>query len=260
MYSSACSPSATPLRAAAAADAAACSVQLALRTSSFLRAALLCFTQPVRGLDAAGGPPWVCRQCNQGERAPGEPRVGERVRVLQGDAIATLQRLAASPLPPKFDFLFIDGVPRDGLAYLRAAEARAAASIPCFLCAHCAIAAACVPAAAGAYLRGLRGGGGAKSDLRAERRPVRRVRSRCWRQARWWWQITFRRVADGCKVLTLAPIDGHGPRALGQMVTGVSRLLSRRAPSCPQAGRLLAGRSRLPPYVALNETTLSVVT
>lgn len=43
-------------------------------------------------------------QCNQGERSPGEPRIGERVKVLQGDAIETMRKLAQDTavrtLPP----------------------------------------------------------------------------------------------------------------------------------------------------------------
>jgi predicted O-methyltransferase YrrM len=59
-------------------------------------------------------------QCNQGERAPGEPRVGRRVRVEWGDAAAVAQRLAREGRV--FDFLLIDGVPSESLAHLRACE------------------------------------------------------------------------------------------------------------------------------------------
>jgi predicted O-methyltransferase YrrM len=59
-------------------------------------------------------------QCNQGERAPGQARIGRRVRVEWGDAAAVLQRLGAKGA--RFDFLFVDGVPSESLAHLRAAE------------------------------------------------------------------------------------------------------------------------------------------
>ena len=59
-------------------------------------------------------------QCNQGERAPGEPRIGRRVRVEWGDAAAVLPKLAAAGR--RFDFLFVDGTPSDTLAHVRAAE------------------------------------------------------------------------------------------------------------------------------------------
>ena len=61
-----------------------------------------------------------CRQCNQGERAPGEPRIGRRVRVEWGDAAAVLPKLRAAGR--RFDFLFVDGTPADTLAHVRAAE------------------------------------------------------------------------------------------------------------------------------------------
>ncbi len=64
-------------------------------------------------------------QCNQGERAPGEPRIGRRVRVEWGDAAAVLPRLAAdvaANTKKRYDFLFIDGVPSETLQLLQAAE------------------------------------------------------------------------------------------------------------------------------------------
>jgi predicted O-methyltransferase YrrM len=59
-------------------------------------------------------------QCNQGERAPGEPRVGRRVRVEWADAAAVTARLAADGR--RFDFLFIDGTPSETLAHLKTCE------------------------------------------------------------------------------------------------------------------------------------------
>ena len=62
-------------------------------------------------------------QCNQGDRSPGEPRVGQRVKVLQGDAAATMARLAASSpeVRESFQLLFLDAAPKDALAQLEAA-------------------------------------------------------------------------------------------------------------------------------------------
>jgi len=62
-----------------------------------------------------------CWQSNQGERAPGEPRVGERVRVRWGDARDLLRRHAAEG-GPQIDMLFLDGDPKEYLDYLKAAE------------------------------------------------------------------------------------------------------------------------------------------
>lgn len=59
-------------------------------------------------------------QCNQGERAAGEPRVGRRVRVEAGDAAATLARFAAEGR--RFDFVLLDGTPRDTLAHCLAVQ------------------------------------------------------------------------------------------------------------------------------------------
>jgi predicted O-methyltransferase YrrM len=60
-------------------------------------------------------------QCNQGERAPGEARIGRRVRVEWGEAAAVAARLAEAQAR-SFDFLFIDGTPSETLAHLRACE------------------------------------------------------------------------------------------------------------------------------------------
>lgn len=59
-------------------------------------------------------------QCNQGERAPGEPRIGRRVRVEWGDAAAVVPRLQQAGR--RFDFLFVDGTPSDTLALTRLCE------------------------------------------------------------------------------------------------------------------------------------------
>lgn len=55
-----------------------------------------------------------------GKRADGKPRVGERVTVEWGDALNVLPRLAQSGV--RADLLLLDGVPSEYLAYLKAAE------------------------------------------------------------------------------------------------------------------------------------------
>lgn len=55
-----------------------------------------------------------------GRRADGKPRVGERVTVEWGDALSVLPRLAQSGV--RADVLLLDGVPSEYLAYLKAAE------------------------------------------------------------------------------------------------------------------------------------------
>ena len=55
-----------------------------------------------------------------GKRADGKPRVGERVTVEWGDALSVLPRLAQSGV--RADVLLLDGVPSEYLAYLKAAE------------------------------------------------------------------------------------------------------------------------------------------
>jgi len=59
-------------------------------------------------------------QCNQGERSPGEPRIGRRVRVEWGDAAALLRRWADEGRT--FDFCLIDGMPAETLQLALAAE------------------------------------------------------------------------------------------------------------------------------------------
>ena len=59
-------------------------------------------------------------QCNQGDRLPGEPRIGRRVRVEWGDAAAVVPRLQGQGR--RFDFLFVDGTPTDTLALTRLCE------------------------------------------------------------------------------------------------------------------------------------------
>jgi hypothetical protein len=55
-----------------------------------------------------------------GKRADGKLRVGERVTVEWGDALSVLPRLAQRGV--RADLLLLDGVPSEYLAYLKAAE------------------------------------------------------------------------------------------------------------------------------------------
>lgn len=63
-----------------------------------------------------------CWQANQGTRAPGEPRVGKRVRIWYGEACDQLTQMARREDSAKIDMLFLDGDLREYLSYLKAAE------------------------------------------------------------------------------------------------------------------------------------------